>query len=89
MGKRPGFDPARPLDATDWNTLVWRKLEAPYPVRHYSGKRAIVGHTAQHNFQVLDLGHVICLDTGCCYGGPLTALDVRTGDNFQDYEPAI
>ncbi len=74
-----GYDPARPLSETDGNTLLWRKLEPPYPGPHYSGKQAIVGHTFQPSFQMLDLGHIVCIDTGCCRGGLLTALCVNLG----------
>ena len=40
-----------------------------------------LGHTPQPD--VLDLGHLICIDTGCCKGGWLTALDVDTGEKWQ------
>jgi len=77
------YDPNRPLAETDGTTLLWQRLEPPYPAPHYSGKRAVVGHTAQRNYQVLDLGHVLCIDTGCCYGGALTAIDVATNELMQ------
>jgi hypothetical protein len=32
---------------------------------------------------VLDGGHVVCIDTGCGYGGVLTAMDVGTGRIWQ------
>lgn len=83
-----GYDPARPMADADGNTLIWRRLEPPYPGAHYSGKRVIVGHTAQRNYQILDLGHVVCIDTGCCYGGVLTALEVDTNQVFQSRESA-
>ena len=35
--------------------------------RIVSGKIAVVGHTPQP--EILNLGHLICLDTGCAYGG--------------------
>lgn len=52
--------------------------EDGYPVRRnwaadYSGKPAIVyGHVAAPGVEWLN--NTICLDTGCCYGGRLTAL---------------
>jgi predicted MPP superfamily phosphohydrolase len=49
--------------------------------RSDSGKIAIVGHTPQH--EILDLGYLKCLDTNCCYGGLLTALDVDTNQLWQ------
>lgn len=80
------YDPIRPLAETDGATLIWKRLEPPYPAPHYSGKRVIVGHTAQRSYQVLDLGHVVCIDNGCCYGGVLTAINVDTNELIQARE---
>ena len=33
--------------------------------------------------QILDLGYLLCLDTGCCYGGLLTALDLNARTYWQ------
>jgi serine/threonine protein phosphatase 1 len=53
------------------------------PGPHYSGKIAILGHTAQRDGRILDLGYLKCIDT-CCYGeGNLTALEVHTGQTWQ------
>jgi serine/threonine protein phosphatase 1 len=49
------------------------------PTPHCSGKIAVVGHTPQVSGEILDLGHLVCLDTGCGVGGWLTALDVESG----------
>ena len=70
-----------PLDRQDDNTLRWLSLRDFVPGPHCSGKIAVVGHTPQPD--VLDLGHLICLDTGCCTGGWLTALDVASGEIWQ------
>jgi serine/threonine protein phosphatase 1 len=43
----------------------------------------VVGHTSQESGEVLDLGFVKCIDTGCWAGGWLTALDVDTGQVWQ------
>jgi len=51
------------------------------PGPHVSGRTAVVGHTPQP--EVLDLGHLICLDTGCAYGGKLTAMDMGSGTLWQ------
>lgn len=64
--------PSLPFDQQDGRTLRWLSLRDS--VRHTSiGKIAVVGHTPQND--VLNLGHLICLDTGCRYGGKLTAME--------------
>ena len=66
----------------DSRTAMWLSLEdCPQP--HYSGKVAIVGHTPQGDGRILDLGYLKCIDTGCGYGGWLTALDVGSGQLWQ------
>jgi serine/threonine protein phosphatase 1 len=63
--------------------LFWEHLHLNLPRRHEGGKRAIVGHTSQKGAEILDLGHVVCIDTFCHGGGWLTALDVDTGQVWQ------
>jgi serine/threonine protein phosphatase 1 len=46
-----------------------------------SGKTVVVGHTPQD--EVLDLDYLLGLDTGCCYGGWLTAMDIDTKQLWQ------
>lgn len=70
-----------PLDQQDIYTLRWLSMRDVVPGPHCSGKIAVVGHTPQPD--VLDLGHVICVDTGCATGGWLTGLDVATGQKWQ------
>ncbi len=78
------YDPTRPIDEQDSSTVLWRPLEGnDIPGRHYSGKTAILGHTPQKDGKILDLGHLVCLDTGCGHGGLLTALDVDRGQIWQ------
>jgi serine/threonine protein phosphatase 1 len=77
------YNPPLPLDRQDRTTLLWRPLHALVPGPHVSGKIAVVGHTPQMEGTILDLGHLVCIDTGCCYGGWLTALDVATGQVWQ------
>ena len=69
------------LEEMDDHTLRWLSLRDIVPSRHSSGKIAVVGHTPQAD--ILDLGHLICLDTGCCNGGWLTALDVNSRQCWQ------
>jgi serine/threonine protein phosphatase 1 len=75
------YRPDLPLDKQDDHTLLWLSLRDFVPGPHYSGKVAVLGHTPQPD--ALDLGHLICLDTGCCNGGWLTALDVVSGQKWQ------
>ena len=76
------YDPWCPLEAESSTTLIWKKLDPAHAVAHRSGKIAVVGHTPQPS--VLDLGFLKCIDTGCGHGGPLTALDVSSGELFVD-----
>jgi serine/threonine protein phosphatase 1 len=73
-----------PLDEQPDYLLYWEHLSPWFcPPRHESGKTAIVGHTAQRSGEVLDLGHIVCIDTYCHGGGWLTALDVESGKIWQ------
>ncbi len=70
------YDPALPLDQQDEATLLWQGIREEVPGPHVSGKTAIVGHTSQKDGEILDAGHLVCLDTNCWNGGWLTAMDV-------------
>ena len=63
--------------------LRWESLRDMTPGPHESGKPVIVGHTSQKSGEILDLGHLKCIDTYCYGGGWLTALDVVTGEAWQ------
>ena len=63
--------------------LRWESLRDVIPGPHVSGKRAIVGHSSQKSGEVLNLGHLVCIDTYCYGGGWLTALDVHTDELWQ------
>lgn len=56
--------------------LYWEHLGTSAPAPHQSGKRVVVGHSAQPSGRVLDAGHMICIDTYCFGGRWLTAMDV-------------
>ena len=72
-----------PLEGQLPEVLLWDSLKFRRPGPHCSGKTAIVGHTAQHNGEILDLGYLKCIDT-CCYGeGWLTALEIDSGQVWQ------
>jgi serine/threonine protein phosphatase 1 len=77
------YHPDRPFVEQRWNTWRWHSLRDSVPEPHVSGKTAIVGHTSQKKGEILDLGHVICIDTYCHGGGWLTALEPATGQVWQ------
>lgn len=78
-----GYLPELPMDRQPGEVLRWRVTDARAARPHVSGKVAVVGHTPQRSGDVLDLGFLIDIDTNCCRGGWLTALDVRTGAVWQ------
>lgn len=75
------YKPDVPLDKQDDHTLRWLSLRDFVPGPHCSGRIAVVGHTPHPD--VLDLGHLICIDTKCYDGGWLTGLDVQTRQTWQ------
>ncbi len=78
------YQPDRPLDKQDTSTLLWELLDKDKPSKpHCLGKIAVVGHTPQKYGRILDLGHIVCIDTNCGEGGLLTALDVGSGQIWQ------
>ncbi len=70
--------PEQPL-----GVLRWVSLRDGIPPPHFSAKTAIVGHTAQKNCEILDAGHLKCIDTYIYGGGWLTAIDVRSNRLWQ------
>jgi serine/threonine protein phosphatase 1 len=76
------YQPDVPIKDQDIHTLRWLSLrDYVPPSRHCSGKTVIVGHTPQP--EILDLGYLKCIDTNCCKGGWLTALDMDSGQVWQ------
>jgi serine/threonine protein phosphatase 1 len=80
------YDPRLALERQDLTVLRWVSLRDYNPGPHISHKVAVVGHTAQPKGEYLYLGYLICIDTGCCYGDWLTALDVEHGQLWQANE---
>jgi serine/threonine protein phosphatase 1 len=66
-----------------WQIWRWQSLKQMVPTPHISGKKAIVGHTSLKDGEVLDLGHLMCIDTYCWGGGWLTAFDTTSGQFWQ------
>lgn len=77
------YDPDLPFDEQPTHILRWQLLERPWPRPHCSGKQVVVGHTEQKNGEILDLGHLVCLDTACRSYGWLTLWDASTGETWQ------
>ena len=73
----------KPLSRQSGAMLRWKSLDNERPGPHFTGKVAVVGHTPQKSGEVLDLGHLVCIDTYCHGGGWLTALDVGSGRWWQ------
>ena len=70
------------IDQPD-EVVFWKHLNAGIPDPHASGKIAVVGHTPQHEGDVLNLGHILAIDT-YCYGDQwLSAVDVESGTVWQ------
>ena len=75
--------PDEPMEKLGEQHLFWEHLSPVRPLPHQSGKRVIVGHTPQADYELLDIGHLICLDTYCFGGGWLTAMDLNSQDVWQ------
>jgi serine/threonine protein phosphatase 1 len=75
--------PNRPMADQPYLALRWESLRNGLPEPHDSGKIAIVGHTSQKSGEILDAGHIKCIDTYCYGGGWLTALEVHAGTTWQ------
>ena len=73
------YDPDLPMDRQPSLKLRWEFLDPALQRNHASGKTVVVGHTPQTGGEVLDLGHVICIDTDCSRGGWLTGLEIGSG----------
>lgn len=65
-----------PMDEQPASLLRWTGLDDAPPKQHVSGKKVICGHSPG---PVRDLGFCLCIDTGCGFGGPLTAANLLTG----------
>src|SRR5262249_45537910 len=78
-----GYQPDLYLCKQPGSVLRRRPLDGDWPGPHASGKVAVVGHTRQKGGEILDLGHLVCIDTNSHGGGWLTALDVGSGRYWQ------
>lgn len=76
------YDPNLSMDQQKDELLFWNHLP-PVPSEHQSGKRVYVGHTPQGDGTIMDLGHIVCIDTYCFGTGYLTAMNVGTDELIQ------
>ena len=78
-----GYEPHLPMSEQTELITYWTHITNDAPEPHCSGKRVFVGHTPQPFGQVLDLGHLVCVDTYCFGNGFLTAMNIDSGDVLQ------
>jgi len=78
--------PKKKLSKQPWEEMRWRSLKYSTPGPHTSGKIAVLGHTANKQGKIINLGHLVCIDTYCHGGGWLTALEPETGKVWQASE---
>lgn len=60
--------------------LRWLSLEESPPRAHLNGKTFVLGHTPG---PIRDYGFCRCLDTGCGFGGKLTAMEIASKELWQ------
>ena len=77
------YQPNAPFAEQDEQVAFWLHLSEYVPAAHVSGKRVIVGHTPQKSGEILDMGHLVGIDTHCFGNGYLTAMDVKSDQVWQ------
>ncbi len=76
--------PDLPLADQPTHMLYWEKLCVFDSRPHVSGKIMVCGHTKQGEGKPLNLGHILCIDTGAYEThGWLTCLDAESGRYWQ------
>lgn len=75
-------DPEYALSREEPHDLLWQRATADLP--HSLGCTVVYGHTPTPDMQVRwNLPYAIGIDTGCVYGGPLTAIRLPDETVFQ------
>lgn len=81
------YHPLMPMDQQTEQLNFWQHINDDCrPDPHMSGKTVWVGHTPQSSGKILDLGHVVCVDTGSFRTGWVTAVDVNSRKVWQANE---
>lgn len=75
--------PKKKLSKQPWEEMRWRSLKYFMPGPHHSGRIAVLGHSANKQGKVVNLGHLVCIDTYCHGGEWLTALEPATNKIWQ------
>lgn len=75
--------PDVPMNLQPDYQLRWALFDPALMRPHFSGKPVFVGHTEQHNSEILDLGFAACIDTACWRHGWLTAIEVHSRQVWQ------
>lgn len=76
-----GINPARALDEQTPEDLFWIREEF-FERRHMLPQTVVFGHTPWREV-LIDLPYKIGIDTGCVYGGMLTAIELGEGLLYQ------
>lgn len=63
--------------------LFWEHLNHRFPEPHISGKHIFCGHTPQRDGKIGFYNHLTCLDTYCFGGLHLSAIEVKTQEQWQ------
>ena len=80
------YDANAALDEQPERFLLWTHIFDGSSRTARVGKDGVLGHTPQLDGRVLDVGHLVCIDTCCFANGWLTALDVVSGTFWQANE---
>ncbi len=81
-----GVSTSEPVEKTDIQLLHWKRTNSLTEPLHCSGKTVVCGHNVQANGRPTLGENAICLDTGVCYGGWLSCLDLNSGECWQANE---
>ena len=80
------YSPRLPLPKQPWEEMRWRSLNFFMPGPHMSGKIAVLGHTSNKQARIMNMGHLVCIDTYCHGGGWLTAFEPDSSRLWQANE---